>query len=281
MRRCLRQCGKIGLAGLWRSAGFLALALSAFFASAPAAWAGAWTPEAGHGEIIVTTLFDQANVGFDQVGRFTPTPLYRSLQASAFVDYGVTDWLAALIKPSAQGTTLGAPDNQRFTGLGDSEIGAQARLWRDDTTVLTFQAEARLPTTAGATKNWLQGTSQPDFDFRLLLGKNVDVGTLPAFVDIEAGGRLRGGAAPDEARADLTFGLYLTPRLLALAQSFNIVSAPSANPAYPHWSQSKAQFSLVYSLNADWRAQAGGFTTIAGQGAYRESGALLALWRRF
>jgi hypothetical protein len=243
--------------------------------------AGAWTPEEGHGEIVVTTLFDQANVAFDQAGRFTPTPQYRSLQASAFVDYGVTDWLAALLKPSLQSSSLGAPDNQRFTGLGDSEIGLQARLWRDDSAVLSEAVQARLPTSAGAANSWLPGTPHADFDFRLLLGKNVSVGPLPGFIEIQAACRLRGGPAPDEARADLTFGVYVTPRLMVLAQSFNIVSGPSDRLDFPRWSQSKAQFSLVYSLNKDWRAQAGGFTTLAGTSAYRENGGLVAFWRRF
>lgn len=243
--------------------------------------AGAWTPEQGHGEIIVTISFDQANTGFDQAGRFTPAPLYRSLQATAFVDYGVTDWLAALIKPSVQSSSLGTPVNQRFTGLGDSEIGAQARLWRDDSTVLSAAVQARLPTSAGPTDSWLSGTNHADYDFRLLLGKNVAVGALPAFVDVEGGYRLRGGPAPDEARADLTFGLFATPRLMLMAQSFNIVSAPSSRPDFPRWAQSKAQLSLVYRLDAAWRTQAGGFVTVAGANAYRENGVLVALWRRF
>jgi hypothetical protein len=269
-RKGLRQGGICGLAGLLLGAGLVA-----------PAGAGAWNPDAGHGEIIVTTLFDQANASFDQVGRFTPTPLYRSLQAQVFVDYGVTDWLAALLKPSLQSSTLGPPDNQRFTGLGDSEIGAQARVWRDDSAALAVQASVRAPAMGGATNGWLAGTRQPEYDFRLLLGKNLVVGALPGFIEIQAGYRLCAGPAPNQERFDLTFGLYATPRLLLLAQSFNIVSAASNNPEYPQWAQSKLQFSLVYSLGEDWRAQAGAYTTLAGQNAYRENGVLVALWRRF
>ena len=269
-RNYFRLGGVLGLAGLLGGPG----------AVAPAR-AGAWNPEAGHGEVIVTTLFDQANVSFDQVGRFTPTPLYRSLQAQVFVDYGVTDWLAVVIKPSVQSSSLGSPDNQRFTGLGDSEIGAQARLWRDDSTVLAFQSSVRAPTNGGATNSWLAGTRQPEYDFRLLLGKNIAVGALPGFIDAQVGYRLCAGPAPDEERFDLTLGLYATQRLLLLAQSFNIVSSPSDIVNYPQWAQSKAQLSLVYSLNEYWRTQFGAYTTLAGKNAYRENGILVALWRRF
>jgi hypothetical protein len=253
----------------------------AAFLATPSAWAGAWTPDAGRGEIIVTTLFDQADSAFNQAGRFIPTPLYRSLQAAAYVDYGVTDWLALLVKPSVQSSSLAAPENQRYTGLGNSEMGAQARLWRDDSSTLAMQANLIAPTTAGAVNTWLAGSKNAAFDLRLLLGKNVAIGALAGFVDLSGGVRLRGGPAPNEAHADLTFGLYATPSLLLLAQSFNILSGPSHNPDYPQWSQSKAQFSIVYSLNADWRVQLGGFTTLAGQNAYRENGALLAVWRKF
>ena len=212
---------------------------------------------------------------------FTPTPLYRTLQLGAYVDVGVTDWTGGADK--AHGAKLHArrPENQRYTGLGDSEIGVQARLWRDDASVLALQADVRAPAAGGAINGWLAGSKTADFDLRLLLGKNISLGPFSGFVDLAGGVRFCGGPAPNETHADLTFGLYVTPGLMLLAQSFNIMSAPSQNPGYPQWAQSKAQFSLVKSLNDDWRVQIGGFTTVAGQNAYRELGALLALWRRF
>ena len=120
-----------------------------------------------------------------------------------------------------------------------------------------------------------------DFDLRLLGGKNIALAALPGFVDVSFGFRARGGRAPNEGPADLSLGLYLWPKLMLLAQNFNVVSTPSHDPSHPRWAQSKAQLSLVYSLSAEWRAQVGGFTTLAGVNAYREYGAVLALWRRF
>ncbi len=51
--------------------------------------------------------------------------------------------------------------------------------------------------------------------------------------------------APDEGHFDATFGLYVTPNLLLMAQSFNTISGASHNPQFPQWAQSKAQLSLV------------------------------------
>ena len=270
MRRNSRRVSSfvLGCALLWALAG------------APAR-AAAWTQGDGQGEMIVTSLFDQANTSFNQAGRFTPTAQYRSLQAYAYVEYGVSDWLTALVKPSLQSSSLGAPLDQHFTGLGDSELGFRARLWRNDDTVLSVQAEARIPTSAGAANSWLPGSKNADFDLRGLLGKTISVGGFSGFINLELAYRLRGGAAPNEARADVSFGLYATPNLLVLAQSFNIVSEASQNPNFPHWTQSKAQLSLVYRVAPEWRVQAGGFTTLAGLNAYRENGVLLAVWRQF
>jgi hypothetical protein len=243
--------------------------------------AGAWTPEQGHGEVIVTTFFEQASVAYNQAGQITPTSLYRSGQATAYVAYGVTDWLAAIIRPGVQSSSLDAPASQNFTGLGDSEIAAQARVWRDDSTVISALAGVRAPTTGGATNSWLQGPNRPEYDLRLLLGHNLTLAGLSGFVDFSAGYRFVGGTAPNEGHFDASFGLYATPDLLVLAQSFNTITGASVSPNTPQWAQAKAPLSLVYRLSGEWRVQGGGFVTLAGQNAYRENGLLLALWRKF
>lgn len=256
-------------------------AAMALTVSSRLAVAGAWTPEQGHGEAIVATFFEQASQACDQAGRLTPTPLYRSAVANVYVAYGLTDWLAAIVRPSVQTSSLAAPADQHYTGLGDSEIAFQARVWRDESTVISILAGVRAPTSGGATNSWLAGPSQPEYDFRLLLGHNLALYDHPGFVDFAAGFRLVGGTAPDEGHFDATFGLYAAPEWLVLAQSFNTISGASNNPATPQWAQAKAQLSLVYRLSPEWRAQAGGFVTLAGLNAYRENGVLLGLWRKF
>jgi protein XagA len=268
-RRAFRQTILVAATGLAGAAAFVASAL-----------AGAWTPDEGHGEIIVATFFDQASDAYDQTGRLVPTPLYRSLQANVYVAYGVTDWLTAIVRPGVQSSSLAAPADQHYTGLGDSEIAAQARVWRDDSTVVSVLAGARAPTNGGAANSWLQGPDRPEYDFRLLLGRNFSFYGLAGFADLSAGLRLVSGA-PNEGHFDATLGLYVTPELLVLAQGFNTISGASNNPNTPQWAQAKGQLSLVYRVNADWRAQAGGFVTLAGRNAYRENGVLMGLWRNF
>ena len=258
----------------------IASAAPALFWAAPV-FAGAWTQDQGQGELIVTTLFDEADQSFDQAGHFTPTPAYHGDQANVYVAYGVTDWLTAIVRPGVQSSSLASAENQRYTGLGDSEIAVQGRVWSDDSTVISLLAGVRAPTLGGATNLSFQGPSGPEYDFRLLLGHNFTLWSLSGFVDFSAGYRLVGEGAPDEGHFDATFGLYVTRDLLVMAQSFNTISGASHNPQFPQWAQSKAQLSLVYRLTPLWRAQIGAYTTLAGQNAYRENGALLALWRKF
>ena len=280
--RALARAGALALLLAFAPALARAGALALLLAFAPAlARAGAWTPQAGHGEIIVTTFFDLANQDYNQAGRFAPAPKYRSSQASLYLDYGLADWLALTLKPSVQSSTLGPPASQKFTGLGDSEIGVRGRVWQSDDSVVSVQALASLPATGGAANASFSGSENADFDLRVLGGKNIAIGALPGFVDLSLGYRARGGKPPNEGRADLSLGVYVTPRLMLLAQNFAIVSGPSFYAGYPRWAQDKAQFSLVYALNPDWRAQVGGFATLAGVNAYREYGGVLALWRRF
>ena len=189
-------------------------------AFAPAARAGAWTPPAGQGEAIVTTFFDMSNQDYNQAGRFVPAPKYRSCQASLYLDYGLSDWLALTLKPSVQNSTLGPPADQKFTGLGDSEIGVRGRVWQSDNSVVSLQALASLPTTAGAVNASFSGSENADFDLRALGGKNISFGALPGFIDLSVGYRARGGKPPNEGRADLSLGVYVTPRLMLLAQNF-------------------------------------------------------------
>jgi len=246
-----------------------------------AARAGAWTDPAGQGEVIVTTFFEKASQSYDQAGRLVPTPLYVNRQASALIDYGVADWLMLIAKPTWQVANLGSPVNQHYNGLGDSEIGAQARVWAQDSTVFSVQADLRLPNFSGSSFAWLRDADHMDFEGRALLGQGFDLEGLPGFVDAQAAYRLRGGPAPNEWRGDLTLGLYVRPDIMLMLQSFNIVSAASHDPCYPHWAQSKLQASLVYQFSRAWRVQLGGFTTVAGRDAPLENGLLLALWRQF
>jgi hypothetical protein len=100
-------------------------------------------------------------------------------------------------------------------------------------------------------------------------------------VDAQAAYRLRFGDPADEIRADVTFGTRPHPRLLLLAQSFNVVSTGTAEGVFEDGRSSKLQASGVWSLGEAWSLQVGGTATVAGQGALRERSVFAAVWHRF
>jgi hypothetical protein len=115
-------------------------------------------------------------------------------------------------------------------------------------------------------------------DLRLMAGGSFEVNDQPGFWSAEAGPRKRGGGAPDDWRVEIATGLALFDRLQAIAQSFHVFTKRTdLDPA----SQShKAQLSLVLNPGRSWSLQAGVFRTLAGVNARRDSGLLIAFWRR-
>lgn len=264
-----------------RFAGRIFVAGALFFAPGPSLRAGAWLPAQGQGEAILATSFSQATQNFDSYGHFVPTPRYRSAEADLFVIYGVTDWLSVIARPSLQASSLGPPQSQSSFGAGDSELAAQIKLWRDDATAVSALVGLRIPTSGGSTANALRGPDRAEYDFRMMAGRSFVWLGFPGFVDLAAGVRLVPPPQPNENHFDATLGVYVAPRLLVLAQTFVTQSAPALSPRYPQWSQAKAQVSLVERFGADWRIQLGYYWTYAGKNAWRESGVVLGLWRRF
>ena len=97
---------------------------------------------------------------------------------------------------------------------------------------------------------------------------------LPAFFDVEVAERLRTAGYPSEFRVDGTLGVKIFPRWTLLAQSFNVISEGSGNPAYGgSYDYFKLQLSALYTLTPNWSLQGGGFTTYAGRNAIQENGA--------
>ncbi len=79
---------------------FLAgMTVSAFGLSAPA-WAGAWTLDQGHGQVILTGLYSNSGKGFDANGHVANIADYTKTEAYALVEYGVTDSLTLMVDPS-------------------------------------------------------------------------------------------------------------------------------------------------------------------------------------
>lgn len=267
-----------------------ALALLATMASlfdAKSARASAWNEPQGHGLAIMDYTFSGGSRYFDGEGKLAPAAAYRKQEAFGYIEYGVTDWLMAVIKPDAVATSIAAPNGSglpgtaRYAGLGTSEAGAQLRLLAFGPAVLAVQGSFRLPGTTDQKNYALVGNTSRDADARLLFGTALPVGGWQPFLDAQLGFRMRSEGAPAEWHADFTLGARPISRLLLLVQSLTTIPEGSGTLWFPSSRYSKLGVAAVYDLNAAWSVEVGVFQTILGLEALRERGFQTGLWYRF
>ncbi len=263
--------------------GTLATAAAATMAdpSAPA-WASAFNEPAGQGIAILSATVDGGDRSFSADGNhFVRTDGYRKRDLSLYIEYGVTDWLQAIVQPDLASISLGGASPARYTGLGTSAAGAQLHLLSWGSAVLAAQGTVQLPATVRERNLALVGNTSRNADGRVLFGYGFAVGPWPSFLDAQVGYRLRGSGAPDETHVDLTAGTRPRPDLLLLLQSFTTLPEGRGTAWFPASQYSNLEASAVYDFRPRWSLQLGVYGTVEGRGALRERGATLAVWHRF
>jgi hypothetical protein len=250
-----------------------------------AARAGAWTLPENVAQVFVIGTGSRADKAFDNGGTAQPTPRYNKFELQALMEYGVTDWLTAIVGPGLQHIDIAAPTAARRTGFGTSEFGMRARLWHGDlpgaSWVISGQATMRVPGTYDTGNPAAVGYTGFEADLRALFGVGFALGAWPAFVDLQLAQRFRGDGPPNETRIDATFGVRPAPQWLVLTQSFNVLSQGAGSALFPQTRYHKLQFSLVYNVTPNWSLQGGVFTTFAGRNALQENGLVLGAGYRF
>ncbi len=258
-----------------------ALVFLGLAAMASQTWAGAFNEPQGHGLVIVEGLFDTGHYSFDVTGHRIKTDPYGKLEGSTYIQYGVTDWLMAVVKPDFVSTRVGGTPPGHYTGFGTSEAGAQVQLPSIGPFSFALQGTFHLPASDHPQNRALVGNTSRDTDGRGLAGAVFTLGPYPGFVDLEAGYRVRGAQSPDEVHVDLTGGVRVKPNVLLLMQSFTTAPTQAGTPLYPRSTYSNLEGSAVYDFDPHWSVQAGLFGTVYGRNALRERGVDTAVWYRF
>jgi hypothetical protein len=254
--------------------------------------AGAWTQDAGHGQIIFTSSFLQTSDQFDSSGASRPfgyNGRFRQLAFNPYLEYGlsrrytlVLNLNAPLLKYSNQyGATSSA-------GLGDVEVGIRRRLNSTESAwAISGQISAQFPAYS-ATRNPAPGNHQGDVETRLLVGRGATWAQHHVFWDAEAAYRYRSGPPADEFRSDFTSGINLTARFMAMGQMFVIKSLRNGDPftttnpnAQSDFDLYKAQVSLVTALGRGTRIQLGWNDAFAGRNTGGGHTATLGIWKSF
>jgi hypothetical protein len=248
---------------------------------ATVAFAGAWTLDEGTGGLYFTGTAMQASRAFTTGSSLQPIPHYNKDEAQALIEYGVTNWFTAMFAPSLQHVDIGQPFGGERSGLGYTDIGGRARIWSDESWVVSGQVTFRVPGTFEHTNTAAIGYTDPEVDIRGLAGLSFKAGTMPAFIDLEMAQRIRIGGPPSEFRTDLTFGIRPIERWLFLAQSFNVTSEGAGTWGFGSFGYYKFQLSAVYDLTTALSLQLGGYSTYWGRNALQENGLVVGAWYKF
>jgi hypothetical protein len=239
------------------------------------AHAGAWLQKKGHGLLILSATMLSGDEVFDGAGHPLDVPRYNRFDTNAWLEYGLTDSFTLVLRPQFRAVSLAKPYDLHYSGLGYTALGVRVGLWSSGETVFSLQSMLRIP------GDPLVGSTQYETETRLLYGHSYNLGAWPAFIDTEFAYRFRAGAAPDEVRSDVTFGVRPRPDLLMMAQAFSTYSFGGTGGFYATGWEYKAQLSAVWDFAKDWSVQVGGIATIAGAYALRERGYFAAIWKRF
>jgi hypothetical protein len=257
------------------------------------AYAGAWTQDAGHGQIILTTSFFQTAQNFDSDGTprtFADRGRFRQFLVESYFEYGLTQRSTLVLHLPAPfldySNVYGA---QHSAGPGDVEIALRRRLNSSESPwAASAQITVALPAYP-ADRNPAPGNHQQDVEARFLLGRGANWKQHHLYWDAEAAFRYRAGAPADQFRNDVSVGFDLTRRLGVIGQTFVINGLRNGDPlransnpnAQSDFDLYKAQVSLVLKLSHGTRLQAGWNNAFAGRNTGTGQAVVLAVWKSF
>jgi hypothetical protein len=256
-----------------------ALALTALIQLPLPAHAGTWTQEKGSWFVISSFDVARAGKGFDDDSRPRADIKFDKSYLKTLAEFGltsritlfaVTDYVAASVAWAGH-----APFKARDLSL---EGGARMRVLDDDGT-WSLQASYKA---AGPFD--LSNSFRPDAarvaELRTLYGTSFKFFGRDGFADVEAAQRWITHPRPNETVLDLSAGLWLDEKTMAMLQVFNTVSAGNAEPPYTYFRTHKLELSVVRCLTGRISLQVGAFVSPAGQNSLVEQGLTIALWMR-
>ena len=253
------------------------VALLAASLSIAAAHAGAWTLPRGHWQVFTTSTQSQAGSSFDSQGRaVVPTKFDKLLLQNTF-EYGVTSAITVFVTAAYATGTIQTPFVP-LTTARDASFEGGVRL-----SLYTRHGRLSLQTsykTAGAFDLSVSAghASGRQVELRLLYGTGFKLFNRDGFADLQVAQRWIAAPRPNETPIDLTVGLWVSKKIMVMAQSFNTISAGDAEAPYTHYRTHKLELSVVERLSRHWSMQIGAFYSPAGQNALVEKGIAVSLW---
>lgn len=263
----------------WRA---MVLASAAWGAMAVPACA-AWTEPRGTVLAIPSYYYYQASHQRDAAGHAAGRARYVKHEFRLYAVYGWRDALTLGVDGAARRVRDDAPGAVRERlNWSETSFFARIRLWQGARSVLSVQPLVRTPGAQGGRGDLGRDADRPEAELRALFGQAFTLFGRDGFAVAETAYRHRLGDPGDQARFDVAAGLRVRPRVLVLAQSFNIRALRRPRPnGPPDYDLYKAQLSVVHDVAAHWAVQVGGFVEYAGRNTGLGQAGFVALWWRF
>ncbi|PHQ68460.1 MAG: hypothetical protein COB92_00580 [Robiginitomaculum sp.] len=245
------------------------------------AHAGAWPNAVGEGQVISTTLFDNANIGYDGDGNLTQKTSFNKSEGAIYWEHGLTEKTTLILQSSYQDIQFTAGvDVVNFSGIGESYAGLRRVYWQNSKWVVSAQGGVIFAGPGEMIPDADLGSGSTHYEGRFLVGRSFKLAKKDGFIDIQTAYRYRPGTQPDERRVDVTAGWHPSKKIQILAQGFYIKSEEQFEISRPN-TRLKLQGSVVYNHNAKTSYQIGLYQTVAGRNIVKENAFFIAAWKRY
>ncbi|CAN5197559.1 hypothetical protein BH10PSE13_BH10PSE13_04460 [soil metagenome] len=242
-----------------------------------AALADGFTQPAGHGQVIVTSIYSNSAKGLNANGDAVDRDDYQKTEIYVAAEYGVTDDLTLIATPSLRFVSIDNADST--SGLGYTELGARYRLYNKGSLSLSLQGTGRIP---GARRQDVVaqiGSTNYEIDMRAQAGYGFGNGH---FISASGGYRIRYDDPANEWKLDLTLGLRVAPKFIVMAFSSNTFADGKGRRIFAQDFRYHNLFLTgAYDLSDKITVQAGVVGTVAGVNALRERGGTVGIWYKF
>lgn len=251
-------------------------AFAGFFCLAPGdSRAGAWLTEASRTQLIFTAKALDVRRQFIGDGSTIRTGRFIKQEIKIEAEHGLNRDFALLAGVRGVGARLPPEAGTMYVGVAAIRAGAKARLWSNADAVISLQGWAEASRSLSYPERIKSWSGPVEGEIRLNGGLSGGSRGWPIFLEAQLAYRWR-GSWPNEAHLDLTAGVYASPRVLFLLQSFNAVAVTQLDGT--RLRRHKLQPSVVYAFSDSFSLQLGVFATVAGANVGRERGALISLW---
>jgi hypothetical protein len=257
------------------------------------AYGGAWTQDAGKGQIIISQSYYQTTKFRDNSGRKQSQAKYQKHEFNPYLEYGLYDGVTVganlFLQHASQlpgGTNL-EPNNYNY-GIGDSEFFIRTRLWQQDGFVLSAEPMVKLHSPFSFDKQPAIGSNHPDTGVTFSAGYGFSAYGLNHFANIDLGYRYRFGKEKDQIKFAASLGVSVHEQLMIMPQIFVTRRTDSGNSGAAYvesssndYNLTKLQLSAIYKMDEQTSWQLGGFYHAHARNTGTGNGLMLAWWRRF